>query len=62
MTTKQAASYQKITPAVFDYRRKKLEIELCDTYKIQYGEGFLFDIEAIIAVYQYGQPNISKKV
>lgn len=61
MTTKQAASYLKITPAAFDYRRKKLEIEPCDTYKTQYDEGFLFDIEAIIAVHQYGQSDVSEK-
>ena len=61
MTKKQAASYLKMTPAAFDYRCKKLEIEPCDTYKTQYGEGFLFDIEAIISVHQYGQHDVPGK-
>lgn len=55
MTRYQAASYLGITPDDFDYRRKKLELEPCGTYEGSRGIGFLFDMDTIIAVYQYSQ-------
>ena len=51
----QDASYLDITPSAFDYRRKKLELEPCGTYEGKQGTGFLFDMETIIAVYQYSR-------
>jgi hypothetical protein len=55
MTRYQVASYLGITPSAFDYRRKKLELEPSGTYEGKQGTGFLFDMETIIAVYQYSQ-------
>ena len=52
MTRYQAASYLGITPAVFDARRKRLELESCDTYEGKQGIGYLYDMDTILAVYQ----------
>ena len=57
MTRYQAASYLGITPDAFDYRRKKLELEPCETYEGKQGIGFLLDMNTIIAVYQYSREN-----
>jgi hypothetical protein len=52
MTRYQAASYLGITPAVFDARRKRLELQPCGTYAGQPGTGYLYDMAAILAVYE----------
>lgn len=57
MTRYQASSYLGIIPDAFDYRRKKLELELYGTYEGSRDIGFLFDLETIIVVYQYSQEN-----
>jgi hypothetical protein len=53
MTRCQAANYLGITPAAFDYRRKKLELESSATYEGRRGTGYLFDMKTIIAVSAY---------
>ena len=51
-TRLQAASYLQITPAAFDYRRKKLGVEHTGTYEGRNGVGYLYDIEAIITIFE----------
>jgi len=55
MTKTQAASYLKITPAAFDYRRKKLGLEPSGTYQGKNGVGYLYSLETVIAVSEYGK-------
>lgn len=55
MTKTQAASYLKITPAAFDYRRKKLGLEPTGTYQGKNGVGYLYSLETVIAVSHYGK-------
>lgn len=56
MTRTQAAQYLGITPSAFDYWRSKLGIEPCGTYEGRLGTGFLYDIEAVIRIYQARSP------
>lgn len=56
MTKTQAASYLKITPAAFDYRRKKLGLELSGTYQSKNGVGYLYSLETVIALSAYKKP------
>lgn len=51
-TRLQAASYLQITPSAFDYRRKKLGVEHTGTYEGVNGTGYLYDIEAIITIFE----------
>jgi hypothetical protein len=51
-TRLQAASYLQITPAAFDYRRKKLGVEHTGTYEGVNGTGYLYNIEAIITIFE----------
>ena len=51
-TRLQSASYLQITPAKFDYQRKKLGVEHTGTYEGVNGTGYLYDIEAIIIIFE----------
>lgn len=51
-TRSQAVSYLGIKPAVFDYQCKKLGVEHTGTYEGQNGTGYLYDIEAIITIFE----------
>lgn len=53
MTKFQAANYLGITPAAFDYRRKKLGLEPSGTYEGENGTGYLYDLATVIAVSRY---------
>lgn len=55
-TRQQAASYLQITPGQFDYQRKKLGVEHTGTYEGQNGTGYLYDIEAIIKIFEAIRP------
>jgi len=55
MTKTQAARYLGITPAAFDYRRKKLGLDPSGTYQGKNGTGYLYSLETVIAVSQYGK-------
>lgn len=52
MTRTQVAQYLGVTPSAFDYWRSKLGIEPYGTYEGRLGTGYLYDIEAVIRIYQ----------
>lgn len=60
-TRLQAASYLQITPSQFDYQRKKLGVEHTGTYEGQNGTGYLYDIEAIITIFEAVRPDKEEK-
>lgn len=60
-TRLQAASYLQITPSQFDYQRKKLGVEHTGTYEGQNGTGYLYDIEAIITIFEAVRPDKAEK-
>lgn len=60
-TRLQAASYLQITPSQFDYQRKKLGVEHTGTYEGQNCTGYLYDIEAIITIFEAIRPDKEEK-